>query len=848
MAFTTFQWDIADKKYLSFVNATHGQEFTSTLFEVDNIKFFLKCYPNGRKKPGLCNLYLTLSSQHWPSNIAKLKINYWLFCPQTHSRMSDIRDFGNDVHNAFHGWATNTLSLKELENNSVNNVSFHVGVNILKIYFKNEVAKGAGDSSMRPQPLIYEKPFKMAPKVAFTWNIRQLMFKSFLSAPNKKCWESQQFDQWVLGCYPNGHTKNDKGNAMIYLKCVGLPPSIYGVKIRYTLFCPQTELKWSYVQTYNYANTNYANASFKTGTLQSLSALSFEITIVVIKLLDLNRKEIAPEQLGRYLTLPSPSLLKNPATVATTTTTTTTAVSEDAKHRTDAEAAEEEESEGERPTKTVSTQNEKQMSSSTASKHFTPNSTLIVHDDGTFMSTNFDLYGTLQGIKERLIGASTNATQNTGNDDDDDEDDPYDMQISQVQQQVLIYTKELQTMNRDIHSIRKAFERLDAKVSKSNQAFQTVLKQVKIIKDEVDGLRQEIAQQQATVQATESAAQEASNATTTVESSVTANHVNAAANEDEQKVNHGYMQMEQQQMMSMIQTQNEIIEQCKLDMQSLKDEMQLMKDVSIRRDDQNIAVQKNADNNAYDELQREMKSLQRSLNDQSNVQQIKEQQQSQRDEEHGSALSTTNTAVQELKQEMKLFRVEYDTLSENVTRFINDEQQRDSRVEVDIEALKRELKEVKKTQRTRNEATVTELSRCKNLCDGLAQQLEQQQHAQEHKMAAMQTALNKLTEQQSIFEQSNSSMVRVASMDDAKENDSSEETEKKKRVKQWLFDKLHDVFTKNDLDAVYNKLISDGVNDVSLLSDMTDETLATMVKLLRATRSIAPVADEQDSN
>lgn len=214
MAFTTFKWEISESKYLSFVNAKHGQEFTSSVFEVENIKFYLSCYPNGRKKHGLCNLYLCISSTDFPTNIAKLKINYWLFCPQTYSRMSDIRDFNNEENNSFHGWATNTLNLKELENNSVNNIQFHVGVNVLKIYFKTEVAKGSDINlieNRRKQPLIYEKPFKMEPKITYKWIINEFMFKSFLDAPNKKCWESQQFDQWVLGCYPNGHTKSDKG-------------------------------------------------------------------------------------------------------------------------------------------------------------------------------------------------------------------------------------------------------------------------------------------------------------------------------------------------------------------------------------------------------------------------------------------------------------------------------------------------------------------------------------------------------------------------------------------------------------------------------------------------------------
>eukprot|EP01084_Bolivina_argentea_P268763 456596_1 len=397
MTFTTFKWEISDKKYLSFVNAKNQQEFSSSLFEVENIKFYLKCYPNGRKKVGLVNLYLTLSEEHFPSNIAKLKINYWIFCPETCSRMSDIRDFSNDDNNKFHGWSTNTLNLKELENNSVHNITFIVGVNILKIYFKNEVAKGSdinlnysNDNNELPkQPLIYEKPFKMLPKNKFNWEINELMFASFLSAPNKKCWESEQFDQWVLGCYPNGHTKNDKGNAMLYLKCLGLPPQIYGVKIRYTLFCPQINLKWSYIQNYNYANTNYANATFKTSTLHSLKSLSFQITISILKLYDLNRKDVPYKQIHKYL-----KVNKN----------------------------------------YMEEYNNNNNNEQNNNNEISMDDNKI--EDKLPLIPNFDIVGTIQGIKDKLIGTATDNNNNNNNDNDNKQE-----YLSSVQEQVDIYSK-----------------------------------------------------------------------------------------------------------------------------------------------------------------------------------------------------------------------------------------------------------------------------------------------------------------------------------------------------------------------------------------------------------------------
>merc|ERR1712176_1231954 len=62
-------------------------------------------------------------------------------------------------------------------------------------------------------------------------------------------------------------------------------------------------------------------------------------------------------------------------------------------------------------------------------------------------------------------------------------------QISAVQDQVNIYSKELQSMNRSIHWTRKGFQSLESKLSKSTEALQIVLKQVKIIKNDVDVIK-----------------------------------------------------------------------------------------------------------------------------------------------------------------------------------------------------------------------------------------------------------------------------------------------------------------------------------------------------------------------
>ena len=605
--------------------------------------------------------------------------------------MSDIRDFSPDQNNVFHGWATNTLSLKTLENNSSHNITFSVGVNILKIYFKSEVGKGSDINLIHKQrPLIYEKPFKMKSKVSYKWNINQFQFKSFLSAPNKKCWESEQFDQWVLGCYPNGHSKTDQGififdahspclttslytgNAMLYLKILGLPPSIYGVKIRYTLYCPQIDLKWSYVQNYNYANTNYANATFETATLHSLKSLSFEITITVLKLFDLNRKEVEFKDCKKYL------------------------------HLQTAKEAKTKQANGSLPT----------------------NSEMPL----------FDIYGTMESIKQKLFAAATK-DQNGENEEGANE------QISAVQEQVNIYSKELQSLNRSIHSTRKGFESLESKISKSTEAFQTVLKQVKIIKDEVDAIKNE------------------QNKINEEENCDNDDDDNKVSNADDAEID----MYHKDKMMETIESQNGLIEAMKVEMEEMKSSIVQLKE----------------------ELSEE-----RELN-------------KQRDK---------SEEIVKIKDEMAQFKQDYNGMNEKLNEELKNVQS-----EIKETNSKFVDYQLEKDANDKHEDLREEVLSLKSMLKELREEM---------------------TRQSSIFEQNNN-----LSKEDNKESD---EDQKKKhlKIREWVVNSLE--FGKNDLDSIYNKLINDGFDDISLLSELNDDTLKSMgihkrgdrIKILRACKAI----------
>merc|ERR1712154_108576 len=114
----------------------------------------------------------------------------------------------------------------------------------------------------------------------------------------------------------------------------------------------------------------------------------------------------------------------------------------------------------------------------------------------------------------------------------------------------------------------------------------------------------------------------------------------------------------------------------------------------------------------------------------------------------------------------------------------------------------------------------------------------------------IQNELNGLNEtilrQQSIFEQSNISLVNISNVndDDNKQDEAQGINNKVKQIKEWVFNKLE--FNKTDLDSIYNKLINDGFDDISLLSELNDDTLKSMgihkrgdrIKILRACKTL----------
>lgn len=91
---------------------------------------------------------------------------------------------------------------------------------------------------------------------------------------------------------------------------------------------------------------------------------------------------------------------------------------------------------------------------------------------GVVMDTIRDLCG---AVKHKLIGGAAESEEK-------EKEDLDVVPLSQVHEQVTMYSKELQAMNREMFALRKGMLQMEQRLSHKDVRFQTVLKQVKALK------------------------------------------------------------------------------------------------------------------------------------------------------------------------------------------------------------------------------------------------------------------------------------------------------------------------------------------------------------------------------
>ena len=183
----------------------------------------------------------------------------------------------------------------------------------------------------------------------------------------------------------------------------------------------------------------------------------------------------------------------------------------------------------------------------------------------------------------------------------------------------------------------------------------------------------------------------------------------------------------------------------------------------------------------------------------------------------------------DLQEEVRNLKDLYIAISENVGKMHDAQSVHEKKVMEEMEAMK-EVKE--STENEQREAAWNEKA-------------EQQLRSLQDEMERLKETVNENGKQKEREKED-----EHKDKDKEQENEDEDGKERMLKMKEWVFSKLE--LSKSDLNSIYNKLINDGFDDISLLSELNDDTLKSMgihkrgdrIKILRACKAINADSDK----
>eukprot|EP01083_Nonionella_stella_P027568 75962_1 len=312
MSTATITWQITGKELVSFVHAKNNKIYKSNAFYISSshgsAKFQLECYSNGMNKgeEGSVDLFLKIVSL--PEHASDITLRYILECLETNTSFSKIKTFNRETTNSC--WPYNTLHLSELIKLKI--VTFVCNVKILSIeYKKTKSVIGTitnyfcGDHHSNNSYSL-----KMDKYTSFVWNIIDIEYDNFMNCSNRKQIHSESFGfghHYQLECYPNGTKLDQRGNVIMGLSLLSLPPLISSVKLFYCFKCIQCNKEWSNVHNFSYKSSvkGWPMGLIKQDLLYKLTKntkqITFKCNIEILKLYDDQNTEISPKHFHRFI-------------------------------------------------------------------------------------------------------------------------------------------------------------------------------------------------------------------------------------------------------------------------------------------------------------------------------------------------------------------------------------------------------------------------------------------------------------------------------------------------------------------------------------------------------------------
>ena len=198
----SYQWTVNNPLLVSMCAANNGEEYESPTFEMENVTWKLRAYPNGDvfNSEGAFNLFVDLVSM--PSQWEQLYTFIIFECEQfDQCRFMTWRLF-TKKEKTF-GWPDQKLSFQQVSDylnihNDTAQLTFNVMINITRIMLKNPIDYGY-DTLYN----FHGKTFKEMMPESFIWKIDEQLLKEMQKTKREKSFHSPIFhDTWCLVVFP----------------------------------------------------------------------------------------------------------------------------------------------------------------------------------------------------------------------------------------------------------------------------------------------------------------------------------------------------------------------------------------------------------------------------------------------------------------------------------------------------------------------------------------------------------------------------------------------------------------------------------------------------------------------
>jgi len=228
----TSYWPIRGEAMEQFRSTGNGQTMYGPKFEVGRLcQFETTLCPNGWKanQMGSCQFYIEMAA--FPDEVSSITLYYELRCRETGSYCKKIRTFRNKAD--AQSWGTNNMRFIDCQN--LESLEMTTFVKVLRVEYTE-----CAETIEPPQILFHPEPVCMSSDIASQWTIDPELLQRLASAQEGKFFYSHSFGgvrpkfdktghTFCFEMAPNGWHATNRGQAMMYLRLLGLPQNVESI-------------------------------------------------------------------------------------------------------------------------------------------------------------------------------------------------------------------------------------------------------------------------------------------------------------------------------------------------------------------------------------------------------------------------------------------------------------------------------------------------------------------------------------------------------------------------------------------------------------------------------------------